>query len=155
MGLNADERVFYLDDFMCEVVPCKPTLEGWANWLSKADDQWEHEIPDDGEVFEGSALLFGEDIIAKRQGGTWTLSRVPDDDAFIAVRFGPALGWSPEQIIYPDKGQTMAGAIIEWLEAKDDAWFDEENIACAAHEDGWRFTYRAGAVPQLLAERVQ
>jgi hypothetical protein len=122
------ERSYYLDAFCDEMVPCDLTLEGWAKWLSSGGDSDEQvDVPNDGQAFAGSAIAWAQDIVATRQDGKWSLSRVPTEDDFVAVRYAAGSGWSPDNIISP----------------------------VGKHESGWRYTYRAGPPATVEAERAQ
>ena len=147
MSARPGTRSFYLDDHADEVVPCDCTLKGWAEWLSKPDPNWEHEIPNDGDTFAGSATLWKPDINATCRDGEWSLSRDPDPDDFLAVRFRQGAGWDCDSIV---------GDKLELLDLLSDFAADDgtEYVACGEYESGWRFTYRANP-PRLEAERVQ
>lgn len=158
------ERTFYLSDFLDETMPCDGTLEGWARWLSRPDEDWGRGAPaDEGQVFDGSAFRWHEDIIATREGGLWSLSREPGETQFIAVRFGPGMGWSADNIVTENMAfvegeykatETMAEALLHWLSDNDEFCDDIEYVAVGENENGWRFTYHADP-PRLQAERVQ
>ena len=143
-------RSFYIDDYSDESVPCDCSLEGWAEWLSKPDECWEHDCASDGGSFAGSALLWLPDVLATFDGEAWSLSREPDGD-FLALRFAPGSGWDGDSIC---NGRDN---LIEVLgeNAPDAVAGQVENVACGIHENGWRFTFRAGPPPSLEAERVQ
>lgn len=149
MAYETGDRSFYLADYSDEVVPCEPSLDGWAEWLSKPDVDWQRgTAANDGDTFLASATLWQHDIIAKCENGEWTLSRQPDGDAFVAARFGFGLGWSAEDILDSDPG-----TILEYLRdyAEDDGVVF---LATGTHEDRWRITYHANP-PRCVAERVQ
>lgn len=152
MSADAGTRSFYIEQYSDEVVPCDCTLPGWAAWLSKGGDKdWKAEVPEDGEVFEGSALLWRDDIIATYDGEVWSLSREVDGD-FCAVRFGKGWGWSADEIV----GATSE-EIIDYLTecAATEHVADRVFIAVGVNEDGWRLTYRAGPPASLEVERTQ
>lgn len=153
--VRSGERMFYISEHSDEMLPCVPTLEGWAEWLSKPDEQWQHEIPADGENFEAYAILFHDDIIARKVDGDWTFSAIPGDEAFVAVRFAKGLGWQADNIIGCWDGETMEQALRTWFAENDADRETEEYIAFGTNESGWRLTYRAGPPPSLDAERAQ
>src|SRR3990167_6728184 len=92
-------RSYFLHDFSDETVPCEPSLEGWAKWLAEPDLedscwQGDAEYPIDGSTYKGSAILWSEDIIARKHEGRWTLSRpIAEGENFFAVRWAPGAGW--------------------------------------------------------------
>lgn len=166
MAQDAGTRSYFLDDYLDEVAPCASTLDGWAQWLSKPDESWEHDIPADGAVFTGSAILWQDDIVATRVSGSWSLSREPAGEDFVAVRYAAGAGWSADNIIYPGCAfasgpgsdivptQTMAEALLVWLADSDDCCDDVEYVAVGTQENGWVFTYSGGPPPTLEAARV-
>lgn len=150
----------YLDDYSDEVMPCKPTLEGYAAFLSSGGTKdWPTEVPADGSVFKGRVLVYKDDIIATRKNGEWSLSRDPaNDDDFVAVRSGPGLGWWPDMIIIQEvelfegtyrNAETMAEALIRWLQENDDDMNDIEYVAVGQNQDGLLFEYRSNP-PRLI-----
>ncbi len=150
----AKDRSIYLDDYTCEMQPCDPTLEGYAALLAAGgNEDWPNvAIPKDGQTFTGSALVWKPDIIATRLGGKWSLSRNPDDNDFVAVRFGEGLGWYPDHIIYQEMGlvdgeytqtETMAEALLRWFEENDPCCDDTEFVAVAESQNGLTFQYRS------------
>ena len=156
-----DKRSIYLDDYTDDIQPCDPTLEGYAAFLaSGGNDDWPNvDIPEDGTIFAGSALQWKPDIIATRKDGKWSLSREPSDDEFVAVRFGPGLGWWPDGIIYPETGlidgkyvaiETMAESVLRWLSENDETCNDTEYVAVAEYQEGLSFRYRSD--PPRLTE---
>lgn len=161
-----DKRSFYIDEYNDEIMPCDGSLQGWADWLAKPSEEWGREHPaDDGAVFEATAIAWQPDIIATRSApGEWSLSREPSDDEFVAVRYGKALGWSPDQIVSPNvhidpqtseiTTQPMRDALREWLRENDGICDDQEFVAVGAHEAGWSITFRAGPPSTCTAERA-
>ncbi|HEX5213294.1 MAG TPA: hypothetical protein VFW22_16335 [Pseudolabrys sp.] len=120
-------RSYYIDKFNDEVLPCEPTLEGWAEWLSNgagADPEENDANPAiaDGERFTASCMRWGEDVMAVLEGGQWRLFNTAKGADFIAARFGKGLGWSPEHILDAEKGDE---AILKFLN-EDAAPFTNE-----------------------------
>lgn len=145
---QATVRAYYLDDFADEIIPCDATLEGWAEWLSRHDPDWPHDIPKKGDIFIASVLRFDEDLIATRKGDDWTFSRGLDGEpSLLAVRFGPGLGWSPDNIIYP----CTLDAVKEWLSDAGEATEEIEHVAVAYDEPQLRLIY-AENPPRLLVQ---
>jgi hypothetical protein len=157
-------QVIWLDDFVDEVVPCDCTLQGWADWLSKPDLQWNREAPaQDGAVFKAAVLELGEDIIATPSDDEpwgWALSREPGDDEFVAVRHGPGLGWDAEAII--ERSVEFYGEDLRFTNSMADAvraWLDEnecegpEVLAVGRQSSGWSVHYHAGPPPHCTLVR--
>jgi len=143
------ELCYYIDDYTDEVMPCHPSLEAWAEWLSKPDPEWHRYLAaDDGQEFQASVLRFDEDIIATREGDEWTFSREPDGVALLAPRFGAGLGYDAE---------TICGDFDELRALLDDNDADEnsELIAVAFDEPSVivRYTLESG-IPTLTVVRT-
>lgn len=112
------ETLFYLDKYADEVLPLgleRPTLEGWAAWLSRGgerndgrqdrDSCWCFDPPAGGTEYAAGSLAFEDDVIATRSddGESIAYSRpIPDDIDFVAIRFGPGMGWEGDSIMSPE-----------------------------------------------------
>jgi hypothetical protein len=151
----------YLDEFTDEIVPFgleECTAKGWAAWLARggeapnADGEtgcWSFDPPKDGTRYSASSLEFFADV---------EIERLPDEDCeprfrwsadlpegvdFAAIRFGPGLGWGPDDIIC-DAGSREA---IE-AEIADPAWpkleIGETALLAVAHNRNLTLVYRAG-----------
>lgn len=140
--------LYYIDDYSDEFVPCDCTLEGWAKWLSEPDEGWgRDEAAKEGDQFRASVMRLDEDIIATRSGDSFDFSRPVPEDAFLAIRWGPGLGWDPDNI---------CGNEAELLERLREDGEDEENIAVGFNEPEVLLTYHdAGGSPRLTVGRVQ
>lgn len=158
-------RSWFVDDFTDEVLPCAPTLEGWAAYLMKPDleafSQLHHvEYPADGSTYDASAILWSPDIVARRVDGRWTLSRAiePGED-FFAVRYGEGAGWDADNIIYlsgddeADPGKAAVGLCTELAQLLEEDDEDEQFIATGRNEYHWKITFHAGSPPTCTAER--
>jgi hypothetical protein len=103
-----ENPAYYLDDHVDEVLPHgleSLSLEGWAKWLANGGDaEWPADVPADGQEFTASSTTFDADIVAEmsEDGHTIVFSRPPNGYTFAAVRFGPGMGWSPDDILDPD-----------------------------------------------------
>lgn len=166
MAAISGQRSFYIDDYSDEVVPCDSTIEGWAAWLASppvidddGDAEWGRDaVPANGTAFSASAILWQEDIVATNTPEGWSLSRQPADDDFVAVRFRAGMGWSADDIVYPDHGEPLGEALVAWLGDPMNGQSDvgeTVHIAVGTHEGGWRLTFHAGPPPHLEAERAQ
>lgn len=142
------EIAWYLSDYADEVLPCDATLEGWAEWLSRPDPTWPHDVPGDGATFEAARIRFEDDIIVQRRsGGEWTFSRpIPEDASLLAVRYGPGLGWQPDNIVW---GESMETALREWLAENDEHCDDEEYVAVGFDEPKQTLIYKSSP-PRLI-----
>ena len=160
-------RSYYLDDYSDEVMPCEPSLDGWALWLSSPDpdEPWnKEEAPIDGCTFSASAIDWLPDIVATNANRVWSFSEVPQNDDFIAVRFGEGMGWEADNIItarfkLDANGDVvlegdMCAALIDWLHKNAQYCDDVEYIARGRSSDGWVVTYHA-TPPHCTAERKQ
>lgn len=146
--MKPSERAYYLTDYSDEIVPCDCTLQGWANWLSKPDPDWQRSEPAvDGDRFSATVLRFCDDIIATHGAHGWTFSREPDPADFMAVRYGEGLGWSADMLVEP-KG------LAEWFAENGTYCDDVEYIAVATNEPPMMVTYHANP-PRCIAEVVQ
>lgn len=152
-GAIPGERSIYIDDFTDEVLPCLPTLEGWAAWLSAPSEAWQRDrAANDGEQFKASVVRWQDDIVATRAGGEWNLSSpIPREATVVAVRFAPGLGWSAENII---SGEDTGAAVIEWLNDMNIACDDEEHIAIGFDEPATMLTFRADPA-RLVEDSIQ
>jgi hypothetical protein len=143
-----ENPAYYLDDYADEVLPCGlegVSLEGWAKWLSQGGDAgWPADVPRDGQEFAASSTRFDQDISAQRSdnGETITFSRPPNGYTFAAVRFGPGMGWSPDDILDP-------GGIEDDLLGKGE-WRDEpllepgeDCLIAVGHHSALRLRFRA------------
>lgn len=152
--MTPPDRSYYLTEFADEYGPVSEnTLPAWAEWLSKPDADWGRDAPAaDGETFAASAIRWDDDIVATRTPDGWTFSRDPSGEDFIAVRFGPGLGWDADMIV---EGDDMPRALRDWLKANDEICDDVEYVAIGMNEPDVVLTYRAGPPPTLSAETVQ
>ena len=143
---KAGTRSVYLSDWSDEIMPCEPSLEAWAAWLSKGGDaQWPVENPPaDGDVLDATAILWSEDIIARRVDGAWQLSRgLSEGEDFAALRYGEGLGWSPDSIVtegfsnvagFLDEDESLQQAIVRCLIENDEYCDDVEYVAVGKNE---------------------
>jgi hypothetical protein len=134
------ELSYYIDDLTDEVMPCEPTLEGWAAFLAAPDEEWNLEPAIDGATFKTSVMRFDDDVIATRTASEdWALSSEPDGVALIAVRFGQGLGWSAENIV-GDFDELRA-----WLKENEALCDDVEYIAVGFTEPAVVLVYHEGS----------
>jgi hypothetical protein len=103
-----DRRIYYIDQFTDETIPCVPSLEGWAQWLALPEDHkdvagWDRGPVADGAEFQVSGMEELADVEATFDRldddgkAIWTFSREPEADAtFFAERHGTGLGWDAE-----------------------------------------------------------
>lgn len=134
--------LYYIERWTDEVMPCAPTLEGWAEWLSKPDESWGREAStEDGERFETDVMLMGADVVATRGDDGWQFSHEPNAD-FFAIRWGPGLGWDADSI---------AGD----LESLGDSLENDEDptyIAVGYNKPSVTLIYREGPPPHCVVD---
>ena len=104
------QRLYWLDDFADELMPCDGTLEGWAEWIVTADhcDGWHRTCAaQDGEVFmahaatrtnhtvtiAGGVMSFTPDLPADWEALAAELSLIPG-----VVEHGLFLGMIDEMV---------------------------------------------------------
>lgn len=151
MTAEAGSVSFYLDDFADEVLPCGTSLDEWAAWLGKPDKTWGRTEPAaDRSTYSASRVRWDDDVIATRQmDGRYTLSReIHGEPAVIAIRFGPGLGWDPDNIVWP------ASDLTAFLEDPDNGGEPEERIAVGYSEPDVVLLYLADP-PRLVIQGVK
>ncbi|WP_029418084.1 hypothetical protein [Brevundimonas bacteroides] len=134
---------FYVDDWTDEVLPCAPTLEGWAQWLA-ADvrGEWNREGPiASGSEFSCSRLTDLGQIEAEKVDGVWTArGPVPEGTDSYFLRWGDS-GWDADHA-----GDTIADALQECDD--DDG---QASLACVRHDPSVRVRLEiSDAGPQLI-----
>lgn len=93
---------YYLSAWSDEIMPCQPTLESWAEWLSKPDPDWgREEAEETGSLHKGSTLEVLADLPFSVSGGVVTLPEIPEGatEAFIR-NGGPGSGWDVDASTY-------------------------------------------------------
>lgn len=93
---------YYLDDWTDEVMPCQPTLESWADWLSKPDQEWQREAAETpGSLLNGSTLIVVADLPFCIEEGVVSLPTIPTDGEEVFLRHGgPDTGWDADAHTY-------------------------------------------------------
>lgn len=102
--------LYYLTDYTDEVMPCAPNLPAWAEWLSKPDESWPHEIPKVGQLFEADREILLGDVRAERTVDGWMIVGAEQPQAthyFLRWNEGGS-GWDIEH-----SGDTIAAALSE------------------------------------------
>lgn len=144
-----ENPAFYLNDYADEILPFgleSLSLDGWAKWLSKGgEEEWPADVPEDGAEFAASSITFDDDIMAQRSddGATVTLTRPVSGYAFAAVRFGPNMGWSPEDIISdPDDAENELLGKGKW---RDEPMLDpgEDCLIAVGHHSDLRLRFKS------------
>ena len=136
----------YLTDYMDEVTPCEPTLDGWAEWLAAPDPDngFRNEPARDGETFAAITKCvtwhwcrrIGDEIIAA--------PRLPDCVSYFAVAHGDGAGWFADDLFF-DLDAAVAGDLIR---DGGEAW-----VAAMARADGeYCVTFHAGPPPFCAIE---
>ena len=123
---------YYPHDYADEVLPNDLeglSLAGWAKWLAQGGDRagedgggWQTEVPADGKQFKATETTWLDDVVAEMDAeGEITFSPpLPAERDFLAFRFGPGMGWSPEAILYPVDDPIAAIKESELLSPGDD-----------------------------------
>ena len=145
-----NKTYYYLVPYTDEVMPCAPTLDGWAAWLSKPDPSWNRTAAaQDGDEFTASTLVsYGQITVDRPDTGRtdtdegWRISGLVDEwvgEFFLAV---PG-GWDAEH-----SGPSVDRA-LEGLE--DDP--GPHYLECVAAGEDVILVYRADP-PRLEVARV-
>lgn len=138
---------YYLEDYTDEVIPCAPTLEGWAEWLSKPAPDWSRaQAAQDGATFRVFTLEVLGDIRVEHDGKAWVAAEpVPEGtNGFYRRYFEGSPGWDAEF------------AANDLLNATDCIDADEGPLFYACTKDGPTYiaTFRADG-PRLDLELAQ
>lgn len=156
---------YYPHDFADEVMPRDlkdSSLASWAAWLAQGGDQpdedddpkepsgWRVKVPDDGAQFKTTETTWLDDVTARMSAdGEITFNPpLPADADFLAFRFGPDLGWSPEDIICDTDDPAAYIKECEMLSPGDDGLLAvgrSRQIVCVYRSDPPRLEI-AGAV---------
>ncbi|WP_010184759.1 hypothetical protein [Sphingomonas sp. PAMC 26605] len=144
-----DVTYYYLEDYSDEIIPCDPTLDSWAKWLSKPDHEWHRpQSAADGASFKASVLrMSATDLVATRTDDGWAFDRDITPD-FIAVRWGRGMGWDADSIV-GDMDELRT-----WLDENSDGDNRVENIAFGWNEPDVLVIFHADG-PRCTVESVQ
>lgn len=121
------DTLYYVDDYTDEVMPCLPTLDAWAEWLSKPDEAFAHDLAKPGDTFEVSTLIVLGDIRVEWIDGCWeAVTPVPEgtDQFFLRWEHG-GQGWDAEH-----SGDTIKNA-LDGFDEDEGPFF----MACARSGD--------------------
>jgi hypothetical protein len=135
---------YYLLDYCEEVMPCAPTLEAWAEWLSEPDEDWHRQTPaEDGDAFACAAF----DVTyhkATLDGSSWSFSPpLPEAYGSAVPSYGEDSGWNAD---------LMCGDLSDLLATLDDAESVEEWVAVLIdHSHPYTVTFRTDPVRCELA----
>ena len=146
------ETYYYIADWTDEVTPCQPTLEGWAQWLSKPDPDWgRHEAVADGREFTASVMVILRNLTATFSDGQWSCEDPPPETRDIFVRHGDETsGWTADDSAFfaPSFGEEpdQEGARSRMIEAITNAWFNVDEgetcfVACTAWQGEVRLRF--------------
>lgn len=96
------DTYIYLSDWSDEVMPCKPTLQGWADWLAAPDADWGRpEAAKDGDSFGAHTLLVLANAPYRVTDAGVELPELPAEATEAFVRFdGPESGWNVDDSTY-------------------------------------------------------
>lgn len=129
------QRLYWLDEFDDESLPCDCTLEGWAEWIAAADpdDGWYRTRPaQDGEVFTAHAATRTNHTVTIAGGVMSFTPELPADWEALALCFYEGSGWDAEN--FAEDMQTFR-EIVE-----DVAETDPDSAPVAALSQGSRQT---------------
>lgn len=141
------QTLYYLDDYTDEIVPCSPTLAGWAEWLSKPDPEWSnHVAAKDGDTFSAHTLIILGDVKVEHIEGEWrAVEPIPEGtDIFYLRRFEGSEGWDADYC-----ADTIADAAGGLEPDEGPLWF-----ACTKDGGALHLIYRADG-PTLEIVRPQ
>ena len=92
---------YYLDHWTDEVMPCEPSLKGWAEWLDKPDPDWfdREKAAAVGDEFAGMTLEVLGDVRAEMRDGRFeAVEPIPDGtDLFFLRHYEGSEGWDAGQ----------------------------------------------------------
>lgn len=137
-------RLYYIEQWTDEVMPCQPTLEGWAAWLAVPDPDYERLEPAaDGETFTASVIEVLGDVRVELKDGRWeAVENIPDGtDCFFLRHYEGGEGWDAEF-----SSDTLANATDGLDEDSSPCWFactrsaPEVQLTFSYAEDGPRIT---------------
>lgn len=99
MADNTLETLWYLADYADEIMPCAPSLEAWAQWLSEPDPTWNrHQGAEPGEVFLAVRMVRHANSTARLVEGDVVLDPpAPQSANFFAEVEGG--GWDPDSCV--------------------------------------------------------
>jgi hypothetical protein len=94
---------YYVSAYTDEVIPCPPTLDAWAAWLSSPPcpncEAFGREGPArDGDIFEGFTLIVLGEVRAEHLGGQWrAVDPIPEGtEVYFQREVAGETGWSAE-----------------------------------------------------------
>ena len=130
-----------------ETMPCAPTLNAWAEWLSKPDESWPHPVAVVGETFAISTLILLGAVRVDRVDGKWeALSPITEGtEEFFLFHDADEPGWDAEF-----SGSTIEDAL--------DCWDEDGPVWLACVKSGDDFIGRLATNdtgPTLILEPVQ
>jgi hypothetical protein len=128
---NRAKEIFWLTDYADEVVPCDCTLGGWAEWLSKPDEEWNRADPAaDGATFRATRA----EVTYHSMRGGQLEPPLPHRYNFVAVAMN-AGGWPADEIA--ESFEDLADAISFYGD-------DAVSIAAVVADTGrYTVTYRS------------
>lgn len=155
------DTYYYVDDYTDEVLPCDARLDAWAEWLSKPDDDWNHQVPADGEVFAVSTLVILANIEVVSTADGIVVPLLPVGTSQVFARYDDEnSGWDPDastaftlKLSEEGKADEIRKLVTGYQLADigDSVW-----IACVADGPNYMATFIAGPPPSLtLGATVQ
>lgn len=93
-------RTFYwISAYADECVPCDCSLEGWAEWLSKPDEDWGRPNPaKDGDTFKAQSANRTDHTVTLAAGEMTFSPELADDWTYLALCYSAGGGWNADSI---------------------------------------------------------
>jgi len=128
-------RCLYLNDFVDEIMPCDPTPEGWATWLSEPDPDWDRlEATPTATEFDGHEVTYRYISYILRGTAIHWYEPLPESWSTAAPAFGHGLGWNPDDIAIDM--EELRAAILDG----DDGTPGVAAFAIRERAGRWRYT---------------
>lgn len=117
---------YFLADYSDEIMPCAPTPEAWAQWLSAGDPNWDDGVQPakPGATFKANSLtLVGHVRPLRGEDGVWRLpDGAPEADFAALVSDETDETWTAEVILSP---RYLSESIDE---LRGDEFFDDADV---------------------------
>lgn len=95
--MSVTKTLYWWMDHCDKSCPCDASLEGWARWIASPEGQEATGIVDGAEIRLSSAQCVYREVALTDEDG-W--SPEPPSCDWLAVAFGPGLGWAAQGVAY-------------------------------------------------------